>query len=108
MKEINHQRSSIMDGSKKTKTTSDKVIAGKEMAKKPSLIKTSSAPEKINPLTFPLLNDADKPFGTIENIEHLLKFYGVSVAYDVITKDVIITEGDYKHTENVGIKWGVL
>jgi putative DNA primase/helicase len=47
--------------------------------------------QKINPLTFPLRNDADKPFGTIENIEHLLKFYGVSVAYDVITKDVIIS-----------------
>jgi hypothetical protein len=76
--------------------------------KKPSLIKTSSAPEKTNPLKLPLLNDADKPFGTIENIEYMLKLYGVTVAYDVITKDIIITEGDYKHTENVGIKWGVL
>ncbi|MEP7706447.1 VapE domain-containing protein [Paraglaciecola sp. 25GB23A] len=49
------------------------------------------APEKINPLKFPMLNDSDKPFGTIENIEYMLKFYGVTVAYDVITKDVIIS-----------------
>jgi predicted P-loop ATPase len=50
-----------------------------------------NTPQKINPLKFPLLNDSDKPFGTIENIEHLLKVYGVTVAYDVITKDVIIS-----------------
>jgi putative DNA primase/helicase len=80
-----------MDGSKKTKTASDKVIAGKGTAKKPSLIKTITAPTKINPLTFPLLNDSNKPLGAIENVEHLLKFYNITVTYDVIKKDLIIS-----------------
>lgn len=47
--------------------------------------------QKMDPSTFPMLNDADKPFGTIENIEYMLKFYGVTVAYNVIIKDVIIS-----------------
>jgi predicted P-loop ATPase len=92
----------------KTGTQPDSNVPKEISAKKPSLapkIDVKEKPntsisepnaegktlQKINPLTFPLLNDADKPFGTIENIEHLLKFYGVSVAYDVITKDVIIS-----------------
>jgi predicted P-loop ATPase len=91
MKEINHQRPSIMDVSKKTKTTSDKVIAGKETAKKPSLIKTSSAPEKINSLKFPQRNEAEKPLGTIENIEYMLKYYRIEVAYNNIKKDIVIS-----------------
>ncbi|GAA0858868.1 VapE domain-containing protein [Aliiglaciecola litoralis] len=67
-----------------------------EVKEKPNVstskrIAADKAPEQINLLTFPLLNDAGKPFGTIENIEHLLKFYGVTVAYDVITKDITIS-----------------
>jgi predicted P-loop ATPase len=46
---------------------------------------------RINPLTFPLLNDSNKPLGTIENVEHMLTFYNVIVTYDVIKKDVIIS-----------------
>lgn len=47
--------------------------------------------QKINPLTFPQLNESSKPSKTIVNIEHLLKFYGVSVTYDVIAKDVVVS-----------------
>ena len=45
---------------------------------------------RINPMKFPQLNEADKPLGTIENIEHMLNIYKVMVSYDVIAKDINI------------------
>ncbi|MEP7706446.1 hypothetical protein [Paraglaciecola sp. 25GB23A] len=101
------------NGNKEISTKKPSLAPKPEVKEKPNASNSEPNAEgrtlqKINPLKFPLLNDSDKPFGTIENIEYMLKFYGVTVAYDVITKVVIITKGDGKQTEDVGIKWGVL
>jgi putative DNA primase/helicase len=85
------KKSSIMDGSKKDKPDQVPNLADNEQAKNSSLTKTFTTVGKINPLQFPQLSEASKPQSTIENIEHMLKFYAVTIAYDVITKDIIIS-----------------
>ena len=78
-------------GAKKPSLAPKPEVKEKPNASTPQPNAADIPPEKINPLKFPQRNEAEKPLGTIENIEYMLKFCGVAVAYNVIIKDVIIS-----------------
>lgn len=90
MQEDKKKKPSLMDGSFKPKTEAAGTT-GIDTVKKTSLIAASGVPQKISPLKFPQRNEAEKPLGTIENIEYMLKYYHIEVAYDVIKKDIVIS-----------------
>ena len=46
---------------------------------------------QIDPRSFPDLNQAGSAKGTIANVRHLLRSYGITVRYNVITKKLLIS-----------------